>query len=78
MLPVANRHSLVDGLTREEMDAHPFAGFRLYPFQAGQPDEVRRAYEQAMGFDSPPPGVDSVLASLASAAATVERPRAKV
>jgi 5,5'-dehydrodivanillate O-demethylase len=77
-LPVANRRSLVDGLTRAELDAHPFAGFRLYPFQAGQPDEVRRAYEEAMGFNDPPPGVDSVLAQLASAAATVERPKAKV
>jgi hypothetical protein len=64
-------------LTRAELDAHPFAGFRLYPFQAGQPDEVRRAYEAAMGFDSPPPALDSVLAHLASATATVESPKAK-
>ena len=76
-LPVANRRSLVEGLTRAELDAHPFAGFRLYPFQAGQPDEVRRAYEEAMGFNDPPPSVDTVLAQLASAAATVERPKAK-
>jgi hypothetical protein len=56
-----------------ELEAHPFAGFRLYPFQAGQPDDVRRAYEDAMGFTSAPPPVESVLANLAAAAATVER-----
>ncbi len=77
MLPVANRHSLIDGLTRKEMDASPFAGPRNYPFQAGQPDEVRRAYYEAMGFSDDPPPVDEVLAQLASAAATVERPKAK-
>jgi hypothetical protein len=60
------------------MDAHPFAGPRLYPFQAGQPDEVRHAYEAAMGFDSPPPPMETVLAKLASSAATVERSAAKV
>jgi 5,5'-dehydrodivanillate O-demethylase oxygenase subunit len=78
MLPVANRRSLIDGLTREEMDATPFAGPRNYPFQAGQPEEVRRAYYEAMGFSDDPPPVDEVLAQLASAAATVERPKAKV
>lgn len=77
-LPVANRRSLIEGLTMAELEAHPFAGFRLYPFQAGQPDDVRRAYEEAMGFTSAPPPVESVLASLASAAATVERVKAKV
>jgi len=75
---VANRRSLVEGMTRAELEAHPFAGFRLYPFQAGQPDDVRRAYEEAMGFTSATPPIDSVLAQLASAAATVERPKAKV
>jgi hypothetical protein len=32
---------------------HPVLGKQLtdgYPFQAGQPEEVRRAYEQAMGI----------------------------
>jgi 5,5'-dehydrodivanillate O-demethylase len=73
VLPVANRRSLIEGLTREEIAANPFAAPRHYPFQAGQPDDVRRAYEDAMGFNTPPPPVDEVLANLASAAATVER-----
>ncbi len=30
-LPVANRRSLVEGLTRAELDAHPFAGFAPLP-----------------------------------------------
>jgi 5,5'-dehydrodivanillate O-demethylase len=72
-LPVANRRSLVDGLTRAELDSNPFAGPRNYPFQVGQPDDVRHAYYEAMGFTDPPPPIDSVLAQLASAAATVER-----
>jgi hypothetical protein len=31
-----------------------------------------------MGFNEPPPPIDSVLAKLASAAPTVDRPKAKV
>jgi 5,5'-dehydrodivanillate O-demethylase len=76
MLPVANRRSLIEGLTREELAANPFAAPRHYPFQAGQPDDVREGYERAMGFTSPPPAVESVLAQLASASATVERIKA--
>jgi 5,5'-dehydrodivanillate O-demethylase len=74
-LPVANRRMLVDGMSLAEQEVHPFAGFRVYPFQAGQPEDVRLAYERAMGFTSPPPPVEAVLARLASAAATVERAR---
>jgi 5,5'-dehydrodivanillate O-demethylase len=75
VLPVANRRSLTEGLTRAELAANPFAAPRHYPFQAGQPDAVRAAYEEAMGFTSAPPPVDDVLAQLASASATVERAR---
>ena len=52
-LPIAERKILTDGLTREELLRHPLLGRQLtegYPFQAGQPEAVRAAYEQAMGI----------------------------
>jgi 5,5'-dehydrodivanillate O-demethylase len=52
-LPVADYEAMTRGLDREDMLAHPFIrGFLTggYPFQAGQPEDVRRAYEQAMGI----------------------------
>jgi hypothetical protein len=38
---------------REELLKHPVLGKQYegeYPFQAGQPEEVRRAYAEAMGI----------------------------
>ena len=70
-LPVANRELLIGGLPRAEFMAHPILGARRYPFQAGQPDDVRAAYDAAMGFTSPPPPIDSVLRSLAANAGSV-------
>ncbi len=51
-LPIAARKALVDGLTRTQMAAHPVFKNQLadYIFQAGQPPEVRAAFEQAMGL----------------------------
>jgi 5,5'-dehydrodivanillate O-demethylase oxygenase subunit len=52
-LPVADRKYLVDGVTREELERHPVLGKHLtegYPFQIGQPAEVRAAFEAAMGI----------------------------
>ena len=52
-LPVANRRAYVEGLTFEELLNHPILGKQLadgYPFQAGQPEEIRLAYEDAMGI----------------------------
>jgi 5,5'-dehydrodivanillate O-demethylase len=52
-LPIAERKMLTEGLTREELLRHPLLGRQLtegYPFQAGQPEAVREAYEQAMGI----------------------------
>ena len=52
-LPVADRKYLVDGVTREELLRHPVLGKHLtegYPFQIGQPAEVRQAFEAAMGI----------------------------
>ena len=40
-------------LSREELLKHPVLGKQYageYPFQAGQPEEVRRAYAEAMGI----------------------------
>jgi 5,5'-dehydrodivanillate O-demethylase len=50
-LPVAMRKALVDGLTMEECLRHPVVGqhMRHFPFHAGQPEAVKRAYEAAMG-----------------------------
>ncbi len=52
-LPVLNRRILTQGLTLAEMKAHPLIGRHLgrFPFQAGQPEEVRRAFEDAMGLE---------------------------
>ncbi len=38
------------------MTHHPTVGtpLRGYPFQAGQPEGVRLAFEAAMGFDNAP------------------------
>jgi len=52
-LPVADRKYLVDGVTGEELARHPVLGKHLtdgYPFQVGQPAEVRAAFEAAMGI----------------------------
>ncbi len=52
-LPVAERKLLIEGLPLEELARHPILGRQLldgYPFQAGQPAEVRAAYEAAMGI----------------------------
>jgi 5,5'-dehydrodivanillate O-demethylase oxygenase subunit len=51
-LPVAERKLLIEGVTREELKRHPILGRQLqegYPFQIGQPADVRAAYEAAMG-----------------------------
>jgi 5,5'-dehydrodivanillate O-demethylase len=51
-LPVAERRYLTEGVSREELLRHPLLGRQLtegYPFQLGQPEEVRKAYLEAMG-----------------------------
>jgi 5,5'-dehydrodivanillate O-demethylase len=72
-LPVANRRSLTQGMTREELLAHPLYGqMRRYPFQAGQPEAVWRAFCDALGFDADEDR-PSTLAQMAAALPTVER-----
>jgi 5,5'-dehydrodivanillate O-demethylase len=55
-LPIAHRSVFVDGLSLEELLAHPIFSAQLkgYVFQAGQPAEIRRAYEEAMGLNKIP------------------------
>jgi 5,5'-dehydrodivanillate O-demethylase len=54
-LPVAERLYLTGSLSREELLKHPILGKQYqyeggYPFQAGQPENVRVAYAEAMGI----------------------------
>jgi 5,5'-dehydrodivanillate O-demethylase len=72
-LPIALRRLLEDSLPRAEFVQHPILGARRYPFQAGQPEEIRRAYDDAMGYTDPPPPIDSVLRSLAERAGSVKQ-----
>ena len=55
-LPSANKDFYVGGLPQAKMTRHPTVGspLRHYPFQAGQPEAVRLAFEAAMGFDRVP------------------------
>jgi 5,5'-dehydrodivanillate O-demethylase len=50
-LPSACRDEMLNGLPRAELAAHPLLGPYLKDFfgQAGQPEEVRAAYEKAIG-----------------------------
>ena len=43
-----------DGLTLDEMKQHPLVGLRLkdFRFHYGQPPDVRRDFENAMGLAS--------------------------
>jgi 5,5'-dehydrodivanillate O-demethylase len=53
-LPVPERQALTEGLPFAQLRKHPLLGRELidgYPFQAGQPAEVRRLFQEAMGTD---------------------------
>jgi len=53
-LPIIGRRKFIDGLTREEVEADRqspgIAPRRDFPFLVGQPEAVRQAYAEAMGF----------------------------
>jgi 5,5'-dehydrodivanillate O-demethylase len=52
-LPIVGRDQYLAGMTLAELEANPGhnqATPRNYPYQFGQPESVRRAYEEAMGF----------------------------
>jgi 5,5'-dehydrodivanillate O-demethylase len=51
-LPVAEREILTEGLTRQELVNHPIHGRQFtegFPFQQGQPPQIREAFLAAMG-----------------------------
>ena len=60
-LPAANRDFYIHGLPRSQMLHHPTVGspIRGYPFQAGQPEDVRLAFEAAMGFTGQEPALQA-------------------
>jgi 5,5'-dehydrodivanillate O-demethylase len=51
-LPIVGRRHFIEGLTREQMarERPGIAPRREFPFLVGQPESVRRAYDEAMGF----------------------------
>jgi hypothetical protein len=51
-LPIAHRSAFIDGMSLEELLKHPVFSTQLagYVFQTGQPEEIRRQYEEAMGI----------------------------
>lgn len=51
VLPSVCREEMLNGVPLAELEHHPILGGMLqdFFFQAGQPDEVREAYEQAVG-----------------------------
>jgi len=65
-LPIVNKHMFIDGLPAGEyVNGVNSPVARSYVFQVGQPDEVRRAWEDAMGFEREEP-VGGVLELLAA------------
>jgi 5,5'-dehydrodivanillate O-demethylase len=60
-LPDVMRKYNVDGVPLAEYDKHPLLRERLAGFRHhyGQPPEVRRAFEQAMGIAQEPRGLDA-------------------
>jgi 5,5'-dehydrodivanillate O-demethylase len=63
-LPIVGRPEYLDGRTLDELQANPLhnqATPRNYPYQYGQPDAVRKAYEEAMGFEMQEYSVDALL-----------------
>ena len=55
-LPIIGRRQFIEGLTRDEIERERpgIAPRREFPFLVGQPDSVRRAYDEAMGFTTDP------------------------
>ena len=55
-LPIVGKENFINGFTEKELaEADPSGAPRrvsskFFPFQYGQPDEVKAAYEDAMGF----------------------------
>jgi 5,5'-dehydrodivanillate O-demethylase len=58
-LPIAGRRLFEKGLSRRELLAHPVLGRHLteFPFAYGQPENVKRAFRDAMGISVTDQGV---------------------
>jgi 5,5'-dehydrodivanillate O-demethylase len=55
-LPIVNKNLFIDGVPSEQyVNRVNSAVARSYIFQVGQPDDVRRAWEDAMGFEREEP-----------------------
>ena len=56
VLPMMDREELLQAHTMEQIMANPRLKilYATYPFQAGQPEDVRLAFSQAMGIDAKP------------------------
>jgi 5,5'-dehydrodivanillate O-demethylase len=66
-MPIIDREVYVDGLTTAEMMDDPSLDPRAgYPLQSGQPEHVRRAFQDAMGID--PDNVEAYGAGYLTAA----------
>jgi 5,5'-dehydrodivanillate O-demethylase len=64
-LPIVGKRVFIEGEPGEQVvDGGTRRGVRTYVFQSGQPEAVRRAWEDAMGFErvEPPGGVLEILA----------------
>jgi hypothetical protein len=76
-LPMIGREFYVDGLSVEQIKASPVllpATPDQFPFLAGQPEEVRKAYEDAMGFEMK---LSLVVSLISEKANTLSRARSK-
>jgi 5,5'-dehydrodivanillate O-demethylase len=72
-LPIIDRDIHFRGVSMREMIEDPSLDPRRgYPFQVGQPDAVRRAWLEAMGFD-PEDGVDLGAGFLTASGAAQSR-----
>jgi 5,5'-dehydrodivanillate O-demethylase len=60
VLPCPDRQVYLDGLPLREMLTHPSVGatLRSYPFQAGEPADVRKAFNAALGLDGLAEGME--------------------
>jgi 5,5'-dehydrodivanillate O-demethylase len=73
-MPIIDREVFTDGLPLAEMLGDPSLDPRLgYRFQAGQPDDVRRAYLDAMGLDPDDVAGEAGAGFLAAAGASSSR-----
>ncbi|VCU68855.1 Phenoxybenzoate dioxygenase subunit alpha [Pigmentiphaga humi] len=61
-LPMSERELMLNGMPLEQYERHPVWGKHLhhFPFHAGQPDHIKRAYEDAMGLKTVEVGIVNI------------------